>query len=106
MPVADFFAAWVRCDDDLLLVIGAPEADGVRFCDLDRDRGLVAELANSRGVVGADLPCRYEVLGRDRGTAASTMASSSSMGSFVVRGARERWLTLVEDRFLRRTRSA
>lgn len=108
VPDVDFLVAWplTRCDDDLLLVIGAPVAEGVRFRDLERERGLVAELARSRGVVGADLPCRYEVLGRGIGTPASTRTSSSSRGNLVVRGASERWLTLVDDRFLRRTRSA
>lgn len=107
-PAACLFVALppVRCDDDLLLAIGAPEADGVRFRDLERDRGLVAELARSRGVEGADLPWRYEVFGRCTVRTPSTMVSSSSRGSFVVRGANERWLMLVDDRFLRRTRSA
>lgn len=57
-------------------------------------------------MVGADLPCIYDVV-PDGGYAwaENWPSRSSSMGSLTVRGARVRWLRFVEERLLRRARS-
>lgn len=87
--------------DDLLFDNGPPGAEGVRWWDLER--GVTEPRESSRGVVGADLPCRYVAWVWE--TRESGMASLSLMGSLTVRGARERWLMFVVERFLRLARS-
>jgi hypothetical protein len=86
------------------------------FSALERDRELEREYGPgerdiSPGVVGADRPCRYDVVAvadaiarRWSGRLATAEASSASArGNFAVSGARVRRWRLVEERFLRRT---
>lgn len=94
MPEVDVLCRWVV---DLLL-----GNDAAPVARLDCERERAGECESSLGVVGADLPCRYEVLGTSGAVWIAASSSGSDSGSFVVSGARVRWFRLVEDRFLRR----
>jgi hypothetical protein len=91
-------ASW---DADLLFWRATPDGFGLLERECDR-LGVAGDLDIRAGVVGADLPCKYDRLCSGGKIRESGMASGSVKGNLEVSGARERWLRFVAERFFRR----